>query len=105
MATFAIWYTSEKTLSIHTIYTLRREAFYWAAILFTFALGTAAGDLLSEKLKLGYLVATLIFGTAIALVVVSHFGQGERGPDLLDRLHPDPPLRRFHRGLPLPGTQ
>ncbi len=45
-ATFAAWYASEKTLSIHTI---RREAFYWATILFTFALGTAAGDLASEK--------------------------------------------------------
>lgn len=43
------------------------------AILFTFALGTAAGDLLSEKLSLGYLVATLIFGAAIALVAISHF--------------------------------
>ena len=42
--TFAIWYAVERTLSIHTIYTTRREAFYWLAILFTFALGTAAGD-------------------------------------------------------------
>src|SRR4051794_35245770 len=40
---FAIWFAVERTLSIHTIYTLRREAFYWLAILFTFALGTAAG--------------------------------------------------------------
>ena len=45
MATFVAWYASEKTLSIHSIYTARRELFYWAAILFTFALGTAAGDL------------------------------------------------------------
>src|SRR6202171_1928509 len=43
-AIFAIWYRSEQTLSIHTIVTTRRELFYWAAILFTFALGTAAGD-------------------------------------------------------------
>src|SRR6478735_6863018 len=41
---FAVWWTSERTLSIHTIYTTRREAFYWLAVLFTFALGTAAGD-------------------------------------------------------------
>jgi uncharacterized membrane-anchored protein len=73
-ATFAAWYASEKTLSIHTIYTIRREAFYWATILFTFALGTAAGDLASEKLNLGYLVAALIFGGMIALVALGHFG-------------------------------
>src|SRR6476659_2124633 len=42
---FAVWWASERTLSIHTIYTTRREAFYWLAVLFTFALGTAAGDL------------------------------------------------------------
>ncbi|MCW2576455.1 MAG: Membrane protein, partial [Modestobacter sp.] len=48
--TFAVWYASEKTLSIHSIVTRRREAFYWLAILFTFALGTAAGDLFAEKL-------------------------------------------------------
>src|SRR3954470_16475005 len=46
---FAVWYAVERTLSIHTIVTTRREAFYWLAILFTFALGTAAGDLSAEK--------------------------------------------------------
>ena len=46
---FAVWYAVERTLSIHTIVTTRREAFYWLAILFTFALGTAAGDLVAEK--------------------------------------------------------
>ena len=51
---FAVWYAVERTLSIHTIVTTRREAFYWLAILFTFALGTAAGDLVAEKLGLGY---------------------------------------------------
>jgi uncharacterized membrane-anchored protein len=45
IATFAVWYAFEKTLSIHTIFTTRREIFYWLAILFTFSLGTAAGDL------------------------------------------------------------
>ena len=49
MATFITWYISQKTLSIHTIYTVKRELFYWAAILFTFALGTAAGDLAAES--------------------------------------------------------
>src|SRR5689334_17040552 len=52
IATFAAWYRSERTLSIHTIVTTRREGFYWLAILFTFALGTAAGDLFAERLSL-----------------------------------------------------
>ena len=69
--TFLGWYAAEKTLSIHSIVTRRREAFYWLAILFTFALGTATGDLMAEVLGLGYLVtglivAALIAGTAIA---------------------------------------
>src|SRR6202790_274255 len=54
-AVFAVWYAFEKTLSIHSIITTKREAFYWLAILFTFALGTAAGDLTAEKFALGYL--------------------------------------------------
>jgi hypothetical protein len=71
-ATFAAWYASEKTLSIHTIYTTRREAFYWLTVLFTFALGTAAGDLTAERLALGYWQSALIFGGLIAAVYVSH---------------------------------
>jgi uncharacterized membrane-anchored protein len=72
VATFAAWYASEKTLSIHTIYTIRREAFYWLAILFTFALGTAAGDLTAERLKFGYWVSALLFGGLIAVVTGAH---------------------------------
>lgn len=68
---FTVWYASEKTLSIHTIFTMRREAFYWLAILFTFALGTAAGDLAAESFKLGYLTSAFIFGGLIALVAVA----------------------------------
>ncbi|MFN8161706.1 MAG: hypothetical protein U0R52_11765 [Solirubrobacterales bacterium] len=71
--TFAVWYASERTLSIHTIFTTRREAFYWAAVLFTFALGTSAGDLISEQANLGYLNALLLFAAAIAVVAVAHF--------------------------------
>jgi len=70
---FAVWWWSERTLSIHTIFTRRREAFYWLAILFTFALGTAAGDLVSEKFSLGYGVSLLIFGGIIAAIAVGHF--------------------------------
>jgi uncharacterized membrane-anchored protein len=67
--TFAVWYWIERTLSIHTIVTTRRELFYWAAILFTFALGTAAGDLATEALGLGFQLGVLVFGLLIALIV------------------------------------
>jgi len=72
-ATFAVWYGVERSLSIHEIVTLRREAFYWLAILFTFALGTAAGDLLAEQLDLGYLVSVIVFAAAIGVVALAHF--------------------------------
>ena len=71
-ATFAVWYAVEKTLSIHSIFTTRRELFYWAAILFTFALGTAAGDLLAEQLKLGYFYSAMVFGAGIALTYAAY---------------------------------
>ncbi|MEA2136022.1 MAG: hypothetical protein QOC68_3931 [Solirubrobacteraceae bacterium] len=71
--TFAAWYASEKTLSIHTIVTTRREGFYWLAILFTFALGTAAGDLAAERLSLGYWPSALIFAGLIGVVALAHF--------------------------------
>ncbi len=70
---FAVWYAVERTLSIHTIVTTRRELFYWAAILFTFALGTAGGDLASEGLGLGYGQAAFIFAALIAVVAGFHF--------------------------------
>ena len=73
---FAIWYASERTLSIHTIYTTRREAFYWLAVLFTFALGTAAGDLTAERLNVGYAWSLLLFAAAIALVTALHYRFG-----------------------------
>ncbi len=66
--TFLAWYMKEKTLSIHSIFTKRREVFYWLAILFTFALGTASGDLMAEGLGLGYLVTGLIVAGAIILI-------------------------------------
>ena len=70
---FAAWYASEKTLSVHTIVTLKREAFYWLTILCTFALGTAAGDLVAEKFNIGYLYSALLFAGLIALVAIAHF--------------------------------
>ncbi|HME24594.1 MAG TPA: hypothetical protein VKI44_25225 [Acetobacteraceae bacterium] len=70
--TFTIWYAIERTLSIHTIVTIRRELFYWTAILFTFALGTAAGDLATEALQLGFQLGVIIFGALIAVVALTY---------------------------------
>jgi uncharacterized membrane-anchored protein len=69
--TFLGWYISEKTLSIHSIFTRRREAFYWTAILFTFALGTATGDLVSEGLGVGYLNTGILVAAIIAITAVA----------------------------------
>lgn len=66
--TFVLWYVSEKTLSVHTIVTTKRELFYWSAILFTFALGTSAGDLIAESLGLGYALSALMFIGIIAII-------------------------------------
>jgi uncharacterized membrane-anchored protein len=71
MITFAIWYAKEGTLSIHSIFTGRRELYYWLAILFTFALGTAAGDLMAEGLGLGYLVTGIIVCAVIAGTMIA----------------------------------
>ncbi|WP_413602761.1 hypothetical protein [Curtobacterium sp. Curtsp57] len=70
---FTVWFAVEGTLSIHRIDTFRREVFYWLAILFTFALGTAAGDLIGEQTGLGYFPALLLFAVGIALVSVLFF--------------------------------
>jgi len=75
-ATFAVWFAVERTLSIHSILTSRREGFYWLTILFTFALGTAAGDLVAERLSLGYLVSAAAFGAIIAAITVAHLRFG-----------------------------
>lgn len=71
LVTFAVWYAKEKTLSIHSIFTRRREVFYWLTILFTFALGTASGDLMAEALGLGYLLTGIIVAVVIAVVVIA----------------------------------
>ncbi len=72
-ATFTIWYAQEKTLSIQSIDSFKRELFYWVAILFTFALGTAAGDWVAEGLNLGYANSALLFGGLIAAVAVFRY--------------------------------
>jgi uncharacterized membrane-anchored protein len=70
-AVFWRWHRSEGTLSIHSITTRRRERFYWLAVLGTFALGTAAGDLTAMTLHLGWFASIVLFGVAIALPAVA----------------------------------
>jgi uncharacterized membrane-anchored protein len=70
---FRTWYRVEGTLSIHTITTPRRELFYWAAVLATFALGTAAGDMTAVTLNLGYFGSILLFAVVIAIPVLGYF--------------------------------
>jgi len=72
-AVFALWYRRERSLSIHTIVTTRRELYYWAAILFTFAMGTSVGDLIAETINLGYGPTALVFAGMIGLVAFVHF--------------------------------
>ena len=74
LAIFALWYAREKTLAMHSINTLPRESYYWAAILFTFALGTAAGDLIAESFGLGYALSLVIFAGLIALIALAYYG-------------------------------
>jgi uncharacterized membrane-anchored protein len=70
-AVFISWYRVEGTLSVHAITTRRRELFYWAAVVGTFALGTAVGDLTSITLHLGYLTSVLLFGCSICIPAVA----------------------------------
>jgi uncharacterized membrane-anchored protein len=76
---FVIWYASEKTLSIHSIYRGRRELFYWATVIATFALGTAAGDLTASTLRLGYFPSLVLFAILFALPALAYwlFGLNE----------------------------
>jgi uncharacterized membrane-anchored protein len=71
-AVFVAWYSSEHTLSIHSITTPRREAFYWLTVMSTFALGTAAGDMTATTFHLGYLVSGVGFTILIAVPAVAH---------------------------------
>ncbi|MGW4514911.1 COG4705 family protein [Streptomyces sp. NPDC004393] len=73
---FAAWCRAERTLSIHHIDSTRRETFYWLAVLFTFALGTSAGDLVAERMDLGYWVSAVLFAAAIAAVAMARFALG-----------------------------
>jgi uncharacterized membrane-anchored protein len=69
---FVLWHATEKTLSVHSIYTRRREFFYWATVLATFALGTAVGDLTATTIGLGYFASGILFGVVIAIPAVAY---------------------------------
>jgi uncharacterized membrane-anchored protein len=79
---FLTWYRVEGTLSIHSIVTLRRELFYWATVLATFALGTAAGDLVAYTFHLGFLGAGLLFAGVgfVAYVWITRVDVAHEGP-------------------------
>jgi uncharacterized membrane-anchored protein len=72
-AIFILWYRSEGTLSIHSIDTRRRECFYWAAVLGTFALGTAAGDLTAYQLNLGLWASVVLFAAIISIPAIGYW--------------------------------
>lgn len=72
LGTFVAWYRSEQTLSVHTIVTRRREAFYWSAILLTFALGTSVGDLLARNLPAGAVAPALVLGVVLAGIAAAY---------------------------------
>ena len=73
---FLVWYMNERTLSIDGIYTRRRELFYWATVMATFALGTAAGDMTASTLNLGYFTSGLLFAGLFALPVIAYSRSG-----------------------------
>jgi len=73
LTVFVLWYVQEKTLAMHSINTAKREIFYWAAVLLTFALGTSTGDLLAETSGLGYGMSALAFGASIAAITVGYY--------------------------------
>jgi uncharacterized membrane-anchored protein len=69
---FVAWYRNERTLSIHSIYTRRRERYYWATVLATFALGTAAGDMTATSMHLGFFASGVLFAVVIAVPAIAH---------------------------------
>jgi uncharacterized membrane-anchored protein len=73
---FVVWYTYEKTLSIHSITSTRRELFYWATVLATFALGTATGDMTATVFHLGYFVSGIVFAVIIAIPAIGFYWFG-----------------------------
>lgn len=73
LVVFSLWYRNERTLSIHSVYTFRRELFYWAAVLAAFAMGTAAGDLTAYSANLGFFSSGLLFTIIFALPALAYW--------------------------------
>jgi uncharacterized membrane-anchored protein len=73
LVVFATWQKTEKTLSIHSVDTARREAFYWATVVATFALGTAVGDLTASTFDLGYFVSAVLFAGLILIPAIGYW--------------------------------
>jgi uncharacterized membrane-anchored protein len=71
-ATLLLWHRTEGSLSIHSVFTWRREAFYWATVLFTFCLGTAVGDMTADTFQWGFLVSGFIFTIAILVPAIGY---------------------------------
>ncbi len=99
IVTFVTWYRSEGTLDIHSIVTRRREVFYWLAVIFTFAMGTALGDLLATTFHLGYLGSAFVFTGADLRAVHRVAAWRQPCADVLGGVHPDAADRRVVRGL------
>lgn len=75
---FVLWYLSERTLSVHSIFSRRREMFYWAAVLATFAMGTAVGDMTAVSFHLGFFASGILFAVLIAIPAIAYrFGLNE----------------------------
>jgi len=74
--TFVVWYINEKTLSIHSIYTRRREMFYWTTVMATFALGTAAGDMTATTMGLGYFSSGVLFAVLFTITALAYWRFG-----------------------------
>ncbi|MGA2014616.1 MAG: hypothetical protein ABSH51_29365 [Solirubrobacteraceae bacterium] len=92
VALFWVWRRSEGTLSIHSITTQRREAFYWAVVFATFALGTALGDFTADSLDMGYLVSAIVFFVVILLPAIAWWRFGLNS-GVLDGLRGDTTAR------------
>lgn len=100
VAVFLCWSQCEPTLSIHSISTVRRELFYWAAVLATFAMGTALGDLAAYSLSLGFLTAGIAFAVLFALPGIALFALRINGvPRVLGRVRDDEAARCVLRRL------
>jgi len=95
---FVAWFATERTLSIHSIYTFRRELFYWATVMATFALGTAVGDMTASTLHLGYFVSGLLFAALFALPALGYWLR-PLGVDRLTELPDALPQFRFNLTL------